>query len=385
MRIRGTVLILAVLSLTPLLVSIPAAMAGSGENPAPYATTWKPTQVDVYFDKISDTNKYVVEDFGWTTPFSLSRVDCPRTSCGDSMYEHEMRFRQLGGETDYHYCENDWTPWSQVTNLPSGYWYDNTGIDNDDLSDEFTWGFHSEEAVEDTEYRIAYHCRPVANVTESNSFAYEGQIGHCHHWPPTGCGENTAFGDRTVTYIPRHLSTVNGYTSVPVTFAGNPGFEQGQAPWSLVNETSGSGVVCSNPNPLQGCCYTFLRPLDSSERVRMRFVWDVGSQHIAEEGDVYSEFWVRCPTAWNGSDCAVRASVEPLNNSNTPVGSPWYSGWVTIGRSDTTWYGFTLANNGGGFPSGTKKWEFLLEVSLNHSVDVDIHQQFNDRPDPAPH
>lgn len=376
---RSTRLGFALLLAAILTVPGPQALAGSGENPAPYATTWKPTQVDVYFDKLADTDKYVSESFEWTTPFSMSNIDCPRSSCGDGTYEHEMRFRQLPGGSSDHWCENEWQPWSVVTNLPGTYWYDNTGIDNDSQTDEFTWGFHTEDAIEDRRYVISYHCRPNAGANESNHFTYQGQIGHCHHWPPAGCGENTAFGDRTVTYIPRTLSSVQGSTNVAVTFGGNPSFENGQDPWAMFNETSGSGVLCSGPNPLLGSCYIFLRPLNTNNRVHMRTIHEVGNNALAQGGDVYTEFWIRCPTAWNASDCKVRLSVEPLNNQNDSVGAAWSSAWLTIPETDAYWSGVQMRNNPSSFPSGTKKWNFLLEVSLEHAVDIDLHHQwYND-------
>jgi hypothetical protein len=364
------------LAIPGTLLNLSAALAGDAEHPANYATTWKPTQVDIFLSKIADTDKWVFEGLEWTTDFSMSRIDAPRTGEGDGTYEHELRFRQLPGGSSNHWCENDWSPWSIITNFPGTYWYDNFGIDNDSQTDEFTWGFHTEDVVEDQRYTLSFHCRPNANVNESNHFTYQGQIGHCHHWPPTGCGENTAFGDRTVTYIPRYLSSVDGTTNVSITFGGNPGFENGQGPWAMFNETAGSGVLCNGPSPLQGDCYIFLNPANSNSNVRMRTIHDVGSAPVAEGGDVYTEFWVRCPTQWNSSDCQVRLHVEPLNNQNSPVGSSWASSWITIPENDGFWYGVQIHNHTVPFPNGTKKWNFLFEVSLNHAVDVDLHQQW---------
>ena len=144
-----------------------------------------------------------------------------------------------------------------------------------------------------------------------------------------------------------HWHSHNNWTDPrgPVT-----GFENGQSPWAMFNETSGSGVLCNGPNPQQGDCYIFLRPLNGNNRVRMRTIHDVGNADLAAGGDVYQEFWVRCPSQWNDSACSVRMSVEPMNNQNDPVGSQWKSSWFSIPDNDT-WYVIQVRDNPSGFPS----------------------------------
>ncbi len=175
--LAGTCLLALILSTSP------AAWGGVEDSPEPYRTLWRPSLVRVETYATGALNHRVIESLSWTTEWSLRRVACPRVSpCDRGIWEQELRFNDVPGESQVHWCDASTDPWDVNTFLPSP---DGAGGYRDVLptGDEFTWGFHTDQINEDWIYSIDFRCRPSQSSGISHRYTSSGQLGHCHPIP----------------------------------------------------------------------------------------------------------------------------------------------------------------------------------------------------------
>ncbi len=144
----------------------------------------------------------------------------------------------------------------------------------------------------------------------------------------------------------------------------------------MENERSLSGLVCNNPDPYQGQCYVFVNPKQGLSG-RLQYLYDVNPPLLAQAGS-YSEFWARCPSAWNPNNCHLRLVVLARNAQGTVIDSA-NSGWIEFSRDDQ-WrrFKFNVPDTGSpneAWPDATRTWRFRIEGESNDVFDADLHQQ----------